>query len=125
MDTGSKIAALRKARGITQNELKAALAFGKQRVSKLETGEAHLLADEALKLARYFEVPVEWLIDENAEGEAPPPPPKPLTVDERQILELAHRCGLIAAYEVLRDSVREGFSFDTGKGKGGGGGQRR
>ena len=65
MNIGSKIKELRKARGITQDQLAASIGISFQAVSKWENGIA--LPDIALapKLAAYFSVSMDELFDYN------------------------------------------------------------
>lgn len=62
MTLGEKIISLRKARGMSQEDLAVTLNVSRQAVSKWETGEATPDTDKIIALAVYFETTTDWLL---------------------------------------------------------------
>ena len=58
-----KIAALRKAKGISQEELADVLLTSRQAISKWERGESYPDIDRLKDLAIYFNVSIDYLLD--------------------------------------------------------------
>ena len=76
MAFGERLQALRRARGLTQEDLAAELKVSRQAVSKWELGDAAPEVDKLRALAREFGVTVDELLSEEAprEPEQAPPP---------------------------------------------------
>ena len=63
----NRLAEIRKARGITQEELAAALSVSRQTIGSLENGRYNPSLILAFKIARYFDMRIEQIfIDEEA-----------------------------------------------------------
>jgi len=64
----NRVEELRKARGIKQEELAAALEVSRQTIGSIENGRYNPSITLAFKLARYFELSIEeiFLYEENA-----------------------------------------------------------
>ena len=77
MTMGERIAALRKGRGMTQEQLAERLSVTRQSVSKWELDQATPEIGYAVALCETFEVSLDYLI----RGEELPPPPKPVRSD--------------------------------------------
>lgn len=75
MTLAEKITQLRKATGISQEQLAGALDVSRQSVSKWERGEAAPDIDKIVALGRYFSVSCdELLLDESPSGQKAPAP---------------------------------------------------
>ena len=74
MTTGEKIAALRRAQGLSQEALGEKLGLSRQAVSKWEADQAMPTMDNLVELSRLFGVPVDTLLrsDEPLPGSRPP-----------------------------------------------------
>lgn len=79
------------ARGMTQDAVERAVGLPKGRISKWKNGQGAPKAVQALYLARYFGLPVEYLIDDARDD---PASVAPLTDDERAVLDLFRALGL-------------------------------
>lgn len=66
---GERVKELRERRGWTQEELGAATGFTRSAICRIESGERHLTAEAAIRLARLLKVPVRELL---AAGEPRP-----------------------------------------------------
>lgn len=79
MTTGEKIAALRRAQGMSQEALADRLGISRQAVSKWEAGQAAPGRDNLLELSRVFGVSADELLQPGRaagpSGDAGPPPP--------------------------------------------------
>lgn len=75
MSLGEKLQSLRRARGLSQEQLALALNVSRQAVSKWETGESTPDLDKLRALSAYFGVTTDYLIwdDRPAERSAPAP----------------------------------------------------
>ncbi len=63
----NRLEEIRKARGITQEELAAALSVSRQTIGSLENGRYNASLILAFKIARYFDMRIEQIfIDEEA-----------------------------------------------------------
>ncbi|SBW05407.1 hypothetical protein KL86DPRO_20482 [uncultured delta proteobacterium] len=85
MTLAQKIQQNRKARGVTQEELAAALDVSHQSISKWESGQTIPGLDKVLLLSAYFGVSTDYLLKDEAENKnadetAPPPVPQPQAV---------------------------------------------
>ena len=69
---GENLKALRKNKGITQEELAARLNIVRQTISKWEKGQSVPDAEMLVKLAEVFEVPVSHLLGSRIESDARP-----------------------------------------------------
>lgn len=87
MTLAEKILDLRTRRGMSQEDLAAALEVSRQSVSKWETGQSTPDLDKIIKLADLFGVSVDELV---REGERPAPP-------EPQVVYVSKRTGLTGA----------------------------
>ena len=63
----NRIEALRRERGIRQEDLAQALGVSRQTIISLEKGKYNPSLALALRLARYFAMPVEAIFDESDE----------------------------------------------------------
>lgn len=63
----NKLEALRKERGIRQEDLAQALGVSRQTVISLEKGKYNPSLALAFKLARYFALPIESIFDDSDE----------------------------------------------------------
>ena len=101
MTIGEKIKRLRKERGMTQEELGAAVGVQKAAINKYETGIViNLKRDMIAKLARALDVNPVWLLDENEEW-----PPMPST---RSLLSNAlEEDRLVNAWKAAEEWQRE------------------
>ena len=63
----NRIEALRRERGIRQEDLAQALGVSRQTIFSLEKGKYNPSLALALRLARYFEMPVEAIFDDSDE----------------------------------------------------------
>ena len=63
----NRIEALRKERGIRQEDLAQALGVSRQTIISLEKGKYNPSLALALRLARYFAMPVEAIFDDSDE----------------------------------------------------------
>ena len=88
MQLGEKILALRKARGMSQEDLAAALGVTRQTVSRWEVGSALPDAENLLQLSLLFEVSADYLLrDEEVDATPAPtadrgPATKDMAVDD-------------------------------------------
>lgn len=67
---GSNLAALRKAKGMTQQELALEVHYSDKSISKWELGYSTPSVDVLMDFAAYFGVSLEYLVTEHGEGEA-------------------------------------------------------
>ena len=65
---GDKIRALRKRRGLSQEQLGELVGFSQSKISKIENGDWDSLSDLRL-IARVLEVPIEELITDHSDEE--------------------------------------------------------
>ena len=87
MKLSDKIAALRKSRGMSQEELAEKLQVSRQAVSRWEVGSAMPDASNLLQLSRLFGVTADYLLNEDYESDQDLPRVKELRQDQaRQIL---------------------------------------
>ena len=63
----NRIEALRRERGIRQEDLAQALGVSRQTITSLEKGKYNPSLALALRLARYFAMPVEAIFDDSDE----------------------------------------------------------
>ena len=63
----NKLEALRKQRGVRQEDLAQALGVSRQTVISLEKGKYNQSLALAFKLARYFALPIEEIFDDSDE----------------------------------------------------------
>ena len=88
-------------KGIDQGELEsmAGLSFG--RISKWKAGTGEPTAAQALRMARVLNVPLEWLVDDSAGEEIPPPMPYDRISEQRDVLKYLDDLG----YEEMRRRI--------------------
>ena len=67
MNTGEKIARLRKENNYTQEQLAALLGVSRQSVSKYESGVTYPETDKLIRLSELFGCTVDYLLKDNAE----------------------------------------------------------
>lgn len=79
MTLGEKIISLRRARGLSQEDLAITLGVSRQAVSKWETGDATPDTDKVVALANYFAVTTDWLLRDIEPERAPAQKSNPLT----------------------------------------------
>ena len=66
----NRLEALRKEKGVRQEDLAQALGVSRQTVISLEKGKYNPSLALAFKLARYFAMPIEEIFDDSDEREA-------------------------------------------------------
>ena len=70
MDPGERVKALRKKRGLSQEQLGVMIGFSQSKISKIENGNCDSLSDLKL-LAAALDVKLEDLVREEADGRDP------------------------------------------------------
>lgn len=88
MTLADKILALRKARGISQDELAEALNVSRQAVSRWETGTAMPDAMNILQLSRLFQVTTDYLLNDSYSSDNDLPPVKGARADSVEQLTI-------------------------------------
>lgn len=68
MTTGEKLALLREKKGITQEKLSEILGVSRQSVSRWETDISFPETDKLIKLSKLFECSIDFLLNEESEG---------------------------------------------------------
>jgi len=68
MTTGEKLALLREKKGITQEKLAEILSVSRQSVSRWETDISFPETDKLIKLSKLFECSIDFLLNENSQG---------------------------------------------------------
>lgn len=99
MKTGEKIAKLRKDKNISQEALADMLGLSRQSVSKWENGSALPTMENLSRLAKIFDVPVSYLLDDSRQEERPAKTEAPLPAPERKNRKFPLRP--LAAYVIL------------------------
>ncbi len=99
MKTGEKIAKLRKDKNISQEALADMLGLSRQSVSKWENGSALPTMENLSRLAKIFDVPVSYLLDDGQQENRPVKTEAPLPVPERKNRKFPFRP--LAAYVIL------------------------
>lgn len=112
MKTPEKIAWLCKDRGITQKRVGELARLPENRISKWLDGQGEPTARQALRVAQVLKVPVEWLIDD--EADVPPPLPE-LTGPELRAVEIV-RALKIDTNEVIRRLYGKNVCPESGSG---------
>lgn len=106
MKLNDKIAALRKQRGMTQEELAEQLRVSRQSVSRWEIGSAQPDASNLFQLSRLFGVSADDLLNDERELPSPPGPEAPAMKKAQKILGLcaaaAGALGNLAIYIASR-----------------------
>ena len=89
--TGGRLARLRRAQNITQEELAERLGISRQAVSKWESDLTYPETDKLLALSRLYGCTVDYLLtgEEPAPTQAPPPPPT--STDQPNLLDRMSR----------------------------------
>jgi transcriptional regulator with XRE-family HTH domain len=98
MKAAEKIAWLCRERGLTQKRVGELAALPENRISKWLDGQGEPTARQALRLARVLDVPMDWLVDD--EADVPPPDPG-LSPAELRAVEMTRALNLDAS-EVIR-----------------------
>lgn len=111
-----RIEKLRIGRGLEQQEVESLAALGKGRYSKWKNGTGEPTARQALRIARLFGVPVEWLADDDA-PEDPPVAVPLLSPDEERIIDVVRSLEL-SRKDAIRRLAGVGVSVDLQKAKG-------
>lgn len=102
MTLGEKLVLLRKARGMTQEQLAAELSVSRQAVSKWELGEATPETENVMQLSRLFGVTTDYLLFEAETGAASAPAPLPHPKQEKPARRAARIAGwAMAAFGAL------------------------
>ena len=86
-----KLEILIQERGFTQGEVERLAGLAASRISKWKDGRGEPTARQALRLARLLDVPMEYLVDDLAEGPAQQPH---LTDAELRAVEITRALGL-------------------------------
>lgn len=89
MTSGEKIASLRKAKGMTQAELGEKLNVTFQAVSKWERGESYPDFEMMTRIAKLFEVSLEYFSEEGETAE------KPEQEEKKEMLGVCKECGKV------------------------------
>ena len=71
MNTGEKIALLRKRKELTQEQLAEILGVSRQSVSRWEMNMAFPEVEKCIRLSRLLECSIDFLLNENDEEELP------------------------------------------------------
>ena len=107
MTLSEKLQTLRKAAGLSQEQLAERLNVTRQAVSKWETGEGKPDIDNLLPLARLLGTTVDYLLDDTADEPQPQPEPQPQTPPQpesvgrelwEQVKVFARRYGWLGGY---------------------------
>lgn len=105
MTFGEKLLRLRREKGISQEQLAAALGVSRQAVSKWELGESLPDTEKILQLAKMFHVSTDYLLDEEKEYDtqpqpaaAPPQPAAPTHDTWGRLGKFIHAKGYIAGF---------------------------
>jgi transcriptional regulator with XRE-family HTH domain len=93
-----KIDDLIRQKGLSQAALERSVCLSQNRISKWKDEKGEPTARQALRIARFFNVPVEYLIDD--ELDAPPQPSANLSPAEQQALRMV-RAGDLTEDEVI------------------------
>ena len=99
MKTGEKIAKLRRDKNISQEALADMLGLSRQSVSKWENGSALPTMENLSRLAKIFDVPVSYLLDDSRQEERSAKTEAPLPAPERKNRKFPLRP--LAAYVIL------------------------
>ena len=83
MALSEKLYALRKERGLSQEQLAEGLKVSRQAISKWESGQSLPESDKLLALSEYFGVSLDYLLKEDR-GEKGTQAPAPETAGERE-----------------------------------------
>lgn len=95
-----KLERLRIEKGLAAKDVNAAIGFPEHRYYKWRDGTGEPTGSQALLFAKFFGVPVEWLVDD--EQPVDHVPPQPWTEDEMILL---HAIRSIGAKEAMRRLV--------------------
>ena len=99
MELHEKLALLRKEKGLTQMELAGEMDITRQAVSRWETGLSIPTTENLTHLSRLYQVPVEYLLNEDAERplEEEPVPEEGKTARLEDIRKWKRRTAAICA----------------------------
>ena len=106
MTLSEKLQTLRKAAGLSQEQLAERLGVTRQAVSKWETGEGKPDIDNLLPLAKLLHTTVDYLLDDTADAphtETPPTPTPPESVGHElweQLKAFGRRWGWLGGYAI-------------------------
>ncbi len=103
MELHEKLALLRKEKGLTQTELAGEMDITRQAVSRWETGLSIPTTENLTHLSRFYQVPVEYLLNEDAERplEEKPVPEEGKTARLENIRKWKRRTAAICAAVIL------------------------
>jgi transcriptional regulator with XRE-family HTH domain len=88
-----KLVALRRARGLTQNDVARTIGRHQSRLAKWELGEGVPQPGDLLRLSEMFDVPVAYLCDDSVDDPAEVSKGPELTQDEVLILGIVRKIG--------------------------------
>ena len=106
MTLSEKLQNLRKAAGLSQEQLAERLNVTRQAVSKWETGEGKPDIDNLLPLAKLLHTTVDYLLDDTADAprtDTPPTPPQTESVGRElweQLKSFGRRWGWLGGYAI-------------------------
>ena len=92
---------LRKAAGLSQEDLAARLGLSRQAVSKWETGQGKPDLDNLLRLSQLYHVSTDYILTGVQPDSPAPPPPRPMQPEARRALAHIAVIGATAAITVL------------------------
>ena len=100
MTTGEKIYVLRKAKGLSQEQLAEALSVSRQTLSKWELDTVLPDTENAIKLSAYFSVSIDYLLKEEESGAEKRGEEKTILPGRlsRKAMELIEQKGYLGAY---------------------------
>ena len=91
---------LRKAAGLSQEDLAARLGLSRQAVGKWETGQGKPDLDNLLRLSQLYHVSTDYILT-GVQPDSPAPPPRPMQPEARRALAPIAVIGATAAITVL------------------------
>lgn len=101
MEMAEKVKQLQEEKGITQGEVASVMGRSQSKVSEWYSGKArtHVRHEEILRLARFFGVSLNYLMDDKETERGDPPPfrpaePPPLSPEQERLLWAAEHVGV-------------------------------
>lgn len=92
---GERLKELRKAKGVSQEELSEALDVSRQSISKYENGAAEPSFDKLTLIAKFFDVSFDYLLGDHERGE---PEKIVLKEKDKRILIISNIDGKVSSY---------------------------
>lgn len=92
---------LRKAAGLSQEDLAARLGLSRQAVGKWETGQGKPDLDNLLRLSQLYHVSTDYILTGVQPDSPAPPPPRPMQPEARRALAHIAVIGATAVITVL------------------------